>query len=52
MGYFFEILSKCARMPSGTTSLPMPSPGITAISYLFFAIFMILWSGVCLCAGQ
>ena len=40
------------RKASGTTSLPMPSPGITAISYLFFAIFMILWSAVCLCAGQ
>jgi hypothetical protein len=24
-----------ARMPSGTTSLPMPSPGMTAILYVF-----------------
>ena len=35
---YFELIASKHLIPSGITSLPIPSPAITAMEYLFFRI--------------
>jgi len=42
---YFDAAASSTRMPSGTTSLPIPSPGMTAMRC--FAICLSLWLQTC-----